>query len=45
MKHRAHVFLTESLIAKLRDRSEQTGLTMSDLIRRAIEAFLKKEQK
>lgn len=40
-KHRAHVFLTEQLIQKLKERSAETGLTMSDLIRRAIEQFLK----
>lgn len=45
MKHRAHVFLTEPLLQRLRERSAQTGLTMSDLIRRAIEQFLKKEAK
>lgn len=44
-KHRAHVFLTEPLLQRLRERSTQTGLTVSDLIRRAIEQFLKKEAK
>jgi predicted DNA-binding protein len=42
---RTTIFLTEQMIPKLPSRSDQTGLTMADLIRRAIEAFLKKEQK
>jgi len=39
---RTTIFLTEQVIEKLRQRSAQSGLPMADLIRRAIEQFLKK---
>jgi predicted DNA-binding protein len=42
---RTNTFLPEPLIERLKQRAKQTDLTVSELIRRAIEAFLKKEQK
>lgn len=42
---RRNTFLTEQILAKLEERSKQTGTTVSELIRRAIEQFLKKEAK
>jgi predicted DNA binding CopG/RHH family protein len=39
---RTNTFLPEPLIERLKQRAKQTDLTVSELIRRAIEQFLKK---
>jgi predicted DNA-binding protein len=41
---RMSFFLPEKLIGALKLRSEETGLTVSDLIRRAIEQYLPKRK-
>lgn len=40
---RHHVFLTEPQLAKLATLSQKTGLSVAELIRRAIDAYLKQE--
>lgn len=42
---RINYFLPEQQIEALKKLSEKTGLSVSELIRRAIDAFLKKQQK
>ena len=39
---RINLYLTEKQIAKLKALSKKTGLCFSELIRRAIDSFLKK---
>jgi len=39
---RVNYHLTESQIKKLKELSKQTGLKVAELIRRAIDEFLKK---
>jgi len=41
---RMNFFLPDSYIAKLRAMSAETGLPVSELIRRAIDEFLKKQK-
>lgn len=38
---RTHVFLPDGVIAALKSLSEKTGLSVSEHIRRAIDAYLK----
>jgi len=42
---RLNFFLPEQVIAALQALSDKTGLTVSEHIRRAIDAYLKKQQK
>jgi predicted DNA-binding protein len=39
---RTNIFLPESTIDKLKALSDETGLSVAELVRRAIDAFLKK---
>jgi predicted DNA-binding protein len=41
---RLNFFLPEQVIAALQSLSEKTGLTVSEHIRRAIDAYLKKNK-
>ena len=40
---RVNYHLSEQQIAKLKAESKRTGLTVAEIIRRAIDAYLKKE--
>ena len=40
---RTHIFLPEPVIAALKALSEKTGLSVAEHIRRAIDAYLKKQ--
>lgn len=42
--YRANVMLTEPIMAKLREQKRITGLSMSDLIRRALEQYFEAEE-
>jgi predicted DNA-binding protein len=42
---RQNFFLPEQVIAALQALSDKTGLTVSEHIRRAIDAYLEKQQK
>ncbi|MFL5628260.1 MAG: CopG family transcriptional regulator [Ktedonobacteraceae bacterium] len=37
---RTNVYLTEKQVERLRERAEQEGLAIAELIRRAVDAFL-----
>jgi Ribbon-helix-helix protein, copG family len=37
---RTNLYLTEPQMARLRARSEQEGLSLAELVRRAVDAFL-----
>jgi hypothetical protein len=37
---RSNVYLTEKQVARLRERAEQEGVAIAELIRRAVDAFL-----
>ncbi|HEX7906747.1 MAG TPA: CopG family transcriptional regulator [Paraburkholderia sp.] len=39
---RTNIFLDEQMIARLKRASEKTGMSVSEFIRRAVEAALKK---
>lgn len=41
---KVNYYLTEQQIARLQKLAKKTGLTLSELIRRAIDAFLKQEE-
>lgn len=41
---RTHMFLPEPTLAALRALSDKTGLSVAELIRRAIDAYLKSLQ-
>jgi len=40
---RTHTFLPEQTIAALKQRASKTGLSVSELIRRAVDAMLRKK--
>ena len=40
---RTHVFLPEPVIAALKARSEKTGISVAEHIRRAIDEYLKRQ--
>lgn len=42
---RINFYLSEKQIASLKALSKKTGLSVSELVRRAIDAYLKKEAK
>ena len=42
---RTNIFLTEKQIAALKTLAEKTGLSYSELIRRAIDKYLKRHSK
>jgi predicted DNA-binding protein len=42
---RVNYHLTDDQIAKLQSLSEKTGLSVAELIRRAIDAYLEREAK
>lgn len=42
---RTQIYLTEPERSKLKILSEQNGMTISEIIRRAIDAYLKSETK
>lgn len=42
---RQHIYLPEPLIEKLDELSGKTGMPKAELIRRAIDEFIKKEAK
>jgi predicted DNA-binding protein len=41
---RTNIFLPEPLIERLRALSERTGLSVAELIRRAIDEYLKRQK-
>lgn len=41
---RTNIYLTEPSVEKLQTLSEKTGLSVAELIRRAIDDFLKKQK-
>jgi len=41
---RTNIYLTEPSVAKLQELSKQTGLSVAELIRRAIDDFLNKKK-
>ena len=41
---RANIYLTEPSVAQLQAISEKTGLSVAELIRRAIDDFLEKQK-
>jgi len=41
---KTNLYLTEPSIAKLQELAKQTGLSVAELIRRAIDDFLKKQK-
>ena len=43
--HRTNLFLTEQQIAALKAMAKKTGLSYSELIRRAIDEYLKRHRK
>lgn len=43
--HRVNLFLTEQQIAALKKLAAKSGLTYSELVRRAIDEYLKRESK
>lgn len=43
--HRVNIFLPERVISALKALSEKTGLSYAEHIRRAIDAYLKREGK
>ncbi len=43
MNKRTTVWLSESLLARLKKLSRKTGAPMAELFRRAVEAYLKKK--
>lgn len=43
--HRAHVILTSPQLKRLRQLSKATGLTMSELLRRAVDSYINAQDK
>ncbi len=43
--HRTNLFLAEKQITALKAMAQKTGLTYSELIRRAIDEYLKRHRK
>ena len=43
--HRAHVILTSPQLKRLRQLSKATGLTMSELLRRAVDSYINAQEK
>lgn len=43
--HRAHVILTSPQLKRLKQLSKSTGLTMSELLRRAVDAYISSQEK
>ena len=41
---RTHIYLTEPSVAKLQELSKKTGLSVAELIRRAIDDFLNQKK-
>ena len=41
---RTHIFLPEPVVERLKDLSEKLDVSVAELIRRAIEEFLKKQK-
>jgi hypothetical protein len=41
---RTNIYLTDEQVAKLKKLSDKTGAPMSEIVRRAIEAYLKKSK-
>lgn len=41
MKHRTTVFLNEDQVKKMAEISKKTGAPMAEIVRRAIDAYLK----
>lgn len=41
---RTNIFLPEQLLAKLRALAEKTGLSVAEIVRRAIDEYLKKNK-
>lgn len=41
---KTNLYLTEPSIAKLQELAKQTGLSVAELVRRAIDDFLKKQK-
>ncbi len=42
---RTNIFLPIQMLARLASLSNETGLSVAEIVRRAIEAYLKKEKK
>jgi hypothetical protein len=40
---RTHLFLPEQTLKALRDRAHETGLSVAELIRRAVDAMLRRK--
>lgn len=43
MKHRTNMYFTDAQIEGLRALSQKTGAPLAELVRRAVDAYLKKE--
>jgi predicted DNA-binding protein len=41
-KQKVEVFLTDAIKAKLKGRAEETGSTMSEIIKRALDSYFEK---
>jgi predicted DNA-binding protein len=41
---RTHTFIPEPTIERLKEMSEKTGLSVAELIRRAIDEYLKRQK-
>jgi len=42
---RTNIYLPDQLLARLRALAERTGLSVADLVRRAVEEYLMKREK
>lgn len=42
--HRAHVILTTPQLKRLKQLSKNTGLTVSEILRRAVDAYITKQE-
>lgn len=43
--HRAHVILTTPQLKRLKQMSKATGLTVSELLRRAVDSYITQQEK
>lgn len=43
--HRAHVILTTPQLSRLKRLAKSTGLTMSELLRRAVDSYISQQEK